>query len=70
MSEQMDLEEIEKRADRSTYHDGIWDIYYGLIVFYMIFYFHRPATGYRALNIFLILASFLMAYGLFWAGKK
>lgn len=70
MSAQMNLKEIERRAFRSTYQDGIWDIYYGLIVFCMTFFLYRPETGYRPMNIFLMLASFLVAYGLFWAGKK
>ncbi len=31
MSDEIDLRGIEKRAWRSTYQDGIWDIYFGMI---------------------------------------
>lgn len=70
MATKLDLKEIEKRAFLSTYQDGIWDIYYGLIVICMTFFLYHPSSGYSPLNIFLMLASILGAYGLFWAGKK
>lgn len=35
MSEQIDLKGIERRAWRSTFEDGLWDIYLGLILFAM-----------------------------------
>lgn len=31
MNEEIDLKGLEKRAWRSTYQDGIWDIYFGMI---------------------------------------
>jgi hypothetical protein len=39
MTTKLDLKEIEKRAFLSTYQDGIWDIYYGLIVICVTFFF-------------------------------
>jgi hypothetical protein len=70
MSAQMKLNEIEKRAFRSTYQDGLWDIYYGLIVLCMAFFLYYPESGYSFRNILLGMLSFLAAYGLFFAGKK
>ncbi len=70
MSAQLNLKEIERKAFRSTYQDGLWDIYYGLVVACMSLFVYRPPGGYSPLNILLALASFVVAYGLFWAAKK
>ena len=32
MAEQINLKDLEKRAWRSAYQDGIWDIYFGLLI--------------------------------------
>jgi len=65
-----DLKAIERRAFRSTYQDGLWDIYYGLIVICMSFFIYRPPSGYSSRNIFLMIAAFVVSYGLFALGKK
>jgi len=70
MSAQLNLKEIERKAFRSTYQDGLWDILYGVIVVCMSFYIYRPADGYSAMNIILMILMFSVAYGLFFAGKK
>jgi hypothetical protein len=70
MSTQLHLKEIERKAFRSTYQDGLWDIYMGLIVLGMSIFIYRPAAGYSAMNIILMVLIFALAYGLFWAGKK
>jgi hypothetical protein len=67
---QINLKELERKAFRSTYQDGLWDMYFGLIVICMSFFIYRPATGYSPLNILLMLASMVVAYTLFWAGKR
>jgi len=67
---QINLKELERKAFRSTYQDGLWDIYFGLIVICMSFFLYRPVTGYSPLNIFLMMASMGAAYALFWAGKR
>ncbi|UCD08831.1 MAG: hypothetical protein JSU79_10820 [Dehalococcoidales bacterium] len=64
------LKELERKAFRSTYQDGLWDLYFGLIVICMSIFLYRPATGYSPLNIVLMLASMVGAYALFWAGKR
>ena len=70
MSTQLNLKEIERKAFRSTYQDGLWDMYHGLIVVCMSIFVYRPADGYSPTNIVLAISAMLLAYGLFWAGKK
>lgn len=70
MKSTMNLKEIEKRAFRSTYQDGLWDIYYGLIVISMALFIYRPEKGYGWWNMVLMSVSFLVFYFLFFLGKK
>ncbi len=70
MNAQINLKEIEKRAFRSTYQDGLWDIYYGLIVVFMAVFLNRPEEGFSPLNIFLMLAGFVTAFVLFFLAKR
>jgi hypothetical protein len=70
MSNQINLKALERKAFRSTYEDGLWDIYWGLIVICMAFFVYRPATGYSPLNIILTMCTFIVAYALLWAAKK
>jgi hypothetical protein len=70
MDSQLDLKELERKAFRSTYQDGLWDVYLGLIVICMAFFIFRPVEGYGPRNIILMLLAFSLAYLVFWAGKK
>jgi len=70
MVTQLNLKEIERKAFRSTYEDGLWDIYFGLIVICMSIFIYRPASGYSPTNIILALLAMSFAYSLFWAAKK
>jgi hypothetical protein len=70
MSTQLDLKEIERKAFRSTYQDGLWDIYFGVIVICMAVFIIRPAGGYCPVNIVLAVCAMAGAYSLFWAAKK
>ena len=70
MSKDLDLKEIERKAFRSTYQDGLWDIYLGLVIAAMGIFIYRPEGGYSPINILLMLALFSLAYALFWAGKR
>jgi hypothetical protein len=70
MVEQFNLKDLERKAFRSTYQDGLYDIYFGLIVICISFFVYRPASGYSPLNIFLMLGALAVSYSLFWAGKK
>ena len=47
MSQEIDLKQIERKAFRSTYQDGLWDIYIGLVVIFMALYMYRPVGGYN-----------------------
>jgi hypothetical protein len=70
MSTELNLKEIERKAFRSTYQDGLWDLYMGLIVMGMSIFIYHPASGYSPWNIILMLLVFVAAQGLFFAGKK
>ena len=70
MNTQLDLKEIERKAFRSTYQDGLWDMLYGLVVAAMAIFVYRPVSGYSALNIILMLAAVALGNLLFWLGKK
>ncbi len=70
MTAQLNLKEIERRAFRSTYEDGLLDIELGLVVMCMAIFVYRPATGYSPANIVLALLAMLLANSLFWVGKK
>jgi hypothetical protein len=44
MSTQHDLKEIERKAFRTTYRYGLWDMYMGLVVVCMAFFIFRLST--------------------------
>ena len=70
MSEKLDLKALERKAFRSTYQDGLWDILFGLIVIGIAFYMYRPEEGYSAFNTVWMMVTFIVAYLVFWGGKK
>jgi hypothetical protein len=70
MNDQLDLKEIERKAFVSTYQDGLWDIYYGLILIAIALFAFRPAGGYTPVNLVLAIAGFCIAGLAFWLGKK
>ncbi len=70
MSTPLNLKEIERKAFRSTYQDGLLDIELGLVVVCMSVFVYRPPGGYSLVNILLMLAGVGLANALFWAGKK
>jgi hypothetical protein len=63
------LKELERRAFRSTYQDGLLDLTLGLIVISMAGYMFRPDDGYGPLNIILFTVSILLANLVTWVGK-
>ncbi len=69
MTAELNLKEIELKAFRSTFQDGLWDIYMGLVVMCMAAFIYRPASGYSPWNIVLCVVSFFAAYILFFLGK-
>jgi hypothetical protein len=70
MVTQIDLKEIERKAYRSTYEDGLWNIYLGLVVAAMAIFFYRPEGGYRTANILLAILVISLLHGLFRAAKR
>lgn len=70
MTTQLSLKEIERKAFRSTYEDGLQDLHYGLVVICMSFFIYRPATGYSPMNLVLMSGALAVLFALFWAGKK
>jgi hypothetical protein len=70
MAGQINLKELERKAFRSTYQDGLWDVYLGLIVIGMAFFAFRPDDGYGPRNIILEMSTCLLGFLVFWAGKK
>jgi hypothetical protein len=69
MSAVLNLKEIERRAFRSTYQDGLWDMYFGAIVMAMAAFMYRPEEGYSVVNIILAVVVIAVAGGLLLAGK-
>jgi hypothetical protein len=67
------LKELERKAFRSTYQDGLWDIYQGGIissftVFAGALDTNDHLTSWQRLGIFLV--GIGISYLVFWAGKK
>jgi hypothetical protein len=69
MSAVLNLKEIERRAFRATYQDGLWDMYFGAIVMAMAAFMYRPEDGYSPANIVLAVVIIAVAGGLCWLGK-
>jgi hypothetical protein len=70
MTTPLNLKEIERKAFRSTYQDGLLDIYLGLATIAIAAFIYHPAGGYSPRNILLLVLSYSLAYSMFWAGKK
>jgi hypothetical protein len=70
MTTQLNLKEIERKAFRSTYQDGLLDLQYGLMIVGMSIFVYRPASGYSVMNIILLLGTFVLVNLLFWLGKR
>ena len=72
MTEKVDLRELEKKAWKSTFQDGLWDIYIGLLFMGMGLYTIPQLFG---LDDTFILIMLLMiwnfsSFALFFIGKK
>ena len=70
MSTQINLKEIERNAFRSTHQDGLWDMYFGLVVMAMSIFMYHPAGGYTPLNPVMAVLIISAAGSLFMVGKK
>ena len=70
MSTPMNLNEIERKAYRSIYQDGLVDIQMGLVVICMSVFMYRPEQGYSPANIVLLVLMLFVVNILYVAGKK
>ncbi len=70
MANQLNLKELERKAFRANYQDGLWDMYFGLIVICISIFVYRPETGYSPVNVVMAICAMAVGYALFWAGKK
>lgn len=71
MSQNMNLKELEKRAFRSTFQDGLWDIYIGLLMLFIGLMFNfQDSEEIPFLGFGLIILGIGVAFAIFWFGKK
>lgn len=70
MSGMMDLKQIERKAFRSTYQDGLLDIFMGYVVCALAIFVHRPEEGYSALNIVWLVLVMAIGQIFYQMGKK
>ncbi len=70
MTNILDLKQIERKAFRFIYQDGLMDILMGIIVIGIGFYAHLPESGYSATNWVWFVVTFAVANSIYWAGKK
>ncbi len=71
MVTQLDLKEMERRAFRSTYQDGLWDIYTGGTVAGFALLAGIPEGNAFPLRRYLLFFAVIgLSYLAFWAGKK
>jgi hypothetical protein len=71
MSQNLDLKAIERKAVRSTYQDGLWDLYIGgLLLLNFLFFNVRENEEIPPLTLWLTLFGVGVTFALFWLGKK
>ncbi len=71
MTTNMDLQQLERKAFRSTFQDGLWDIFLGLLLLNMGGGTLLGGSGIPPLWSMVALTAFVCAVlALFWAGKK
>lgn len=72
MTEQIDLKDLEKKAWRSTFQDGLWDIYFGLLFMGMGIYTIPLLFGLEdTLSLIMILMIWqFSSFGFFFISKK
>jgi len=71
MSQNISLKEAERKAFRSTFQDGLWDIYLGLLLLNMGLGLMLGGTDVSMVWTAVILLAFALLVMLaFWAGKK
>jgi hypothetical protein len=71
MSQSLDLKALERKAFRSTFQDGLWDLYFGCLLLVNTFMFtfqeNEQMPWLKLTLAFVLLAG---SAALFWLGKK
>jgi len=71
MSKNINLKEIERKAFRSTFQDGLWDMYLGFLLLIMGMGPVLPALNTSVMwTLVILLMLSVLAWLAFWAGKK
>ena len=71
MSQEIDLKQLERKAWRSVFQDGLWDIYLGLLLLAMAVLMLLSDSGLSESQSMLIYIGFLAVSMLaMWAGKR
>lgn len=72
MKTDIDLDELEKRAFRSTFEDGLWDIYLGLMLLPLLVWFVMVSASDLpdVVNTLISMSLLLLPLAGFWYGKK
>jgi hypothetical protein len=71
MSQSINLKELERKAFRSTFQDGLWDMYLGFLLLIMGMGPVLPALNKSVIwTLVILLMLSVLAWLAFWAGKK
>ena len=71
MSQNINLKELERKAFRSTFQDGLWDMYLGFLLLTMGMGPVLPALNTSVMwTLAILLMVSVLAWLAFWAGKK
>jgi hypothetical protein len=71
MSQYPNLKELERKAFRSTFQDGLWDLYLGGLLLFIYLINRLPdEAGQPLLRISIIFLGMMGIYALFWLGKR
>ncbi len=71
MSQKINLKELERKAWRSFFDDGLWDLYLGLLLLSMAISAGLSDAGLsETLHYGLYIGVLVLAMGLLWAGKR
>jgi len=71
MSQNISLKELERKAWRSVFQDGLWDIYLGLLLLAMAIWALLSDVGFsESLGMAIFIGLEVLAMLVLWAGKK
>ena len=71
MSHTINLKELERKAFRSTFQDGLWDMYLGFLLLTMGMGPVLPSLNKSVMwTLVILLMLSVLAWLAFWAGKK